>query len=97
MASPATTRSTGRPGLNYGWPLAQGAEQRNGVEPAWIESGRSTWAPAGAAFAGNELLVAALGSRELLAVDERGQDGASACSVPVTASGTCCRWGATST
>lgn len=59
-----------RPGMNYGWPLAQGAERRNGMEPAWIESGRSTWAPAGAAFAGNELLVAALGSRELLVVDD---------------------------
>ena len=46
------------------------AERRSGMEPAWIESGRSTWAPAGAAFAGNELLVAALGSRELLVVDE---------------------------
>lgn len=59
-----------RPGVNYGWPLAEGAERRNGIEPAWIESGRSTWAPAGAAFAGNELLVAALGSHELLVVNE---------------------------
>lgn len=59
-----------RPGTNYGWPLAEGAERRDSMEPAWIESGRSTWAPAGAAFAGNELLVAALGSRELLVVDE---------------------------
>ncbi|EIM26723.1 PQQ-dependent sugar dehydrogenase [Microvirga lotononidis] len=59
-----------RPGVNYGWPLAQGAERRDGMEPAWIESGRSTWAPAGAAFAGDELVIAALGSRELLAMDE---------------------------
>lgn len=59
-----------RPGANYGWPLAEGAERRNGMEPAWIESGRSTWAPAGAAFAGNELLVAALGARGLFVVDE---------------------------
>jgi len=59
-----------RPGANYGWPLVQGSASRSGMEPAWIESGRSTWAPAGAAFAGNELLVAALGSRELLVVDE---------------------------
>lgn len=59
-----------RPGANYGWPLVEGSARRSGMEPAWIESGRSTWAPAGAAFAGNELLVAALGSRELLVVDE---------------------------
>lgn len=61
-----------RPGANYGWPLAQGSERRGEMQPAWIESGRSTWAPAGAAFAGDKLLVAALGSRELLAVDEEG-------------------------
>ena len=59
-----------RPGANYGWPLAEGAERRSGMEPAWIESGRSTWAPAGAAFAGDELLVAALGARVLLRVDQ---------------------------
>ncbi|ALR06549.1 PQQ-dependent sugar dehydrogenase [Xylella fastidiosa] len=60
-----------KPGANYGWPLAQGTERREGTEPAWIESGRSTWAPAGAAFVGDELLVAALGARALLVVDER--------------------------
>jgi glucose/arabinose dehydrogenase len=59
-----------RAGANYGWPLAEGDERRAGLEPAWVESGRATWAPAGAAFAGNELLVAALGSRELLVIDE---------------------------
>ncbi len=60
-----------RPGANYGWPLAEGAERRLGMESAWIESARSTWAPAGAAFAGNELLVAALGARGLFVVEER--------------------------
>jgi glucose/arabinose dehydrogenase len=60
-----------KPGGNYGWPIAQGAEQRDGMEPAWIESGRNTWAPAGAAFLDNELLVAALGARGLFVVDER--------------------------
>ena len=59
-----------KPGANYGWPLAEGAERLSGMEPAWIESGRSTWAPAGAAFAGNELLVAALGARGLFVMDE---------------------------
>lgn len=58
------------PGANYGWPLAQGNERRGEMQPAWIESGRSTWAPAGAAFVGKKLLVAALGSRELLVADE---------------------------
>jgi len=58
-----------KPGANYGWPLAEGREQRVGMEPAWVESGQETWAPSGAAFSGNFLLVSALGARGLLAVD----------------------------
>lgn len=58
------------PGANYGWPLAQGRETRGGTKPAWVESGRDTWAPSGAAFAGNVLLVAALGARGLYALDD---------------------------
>lgn len=40
------------------------------MEPAWLDSGRSTWAPSGASFAGDELLIAALGMRGLYVVDE---------------------------
>ena len=34
-----------------------------------LHSGNDTWAPSGAAFAGNELLVAALAARGLYAFD----------------------------
>lgn len=59
-----------RPGANYGWPLVEGSARRSGMEPAWLDSGRSTWAPAGAAFAADELLVATLVTRGLYVVDE---------------------------
>lgn len=59
-----------KPGANYGWPQAEGFEHRDDMEPAWLESGRSTWAPAGIAFVGKELLVAALGARGLFVADE---------------------------
>ena len=36
-----------------------------------LHSGNETWAPSGAAFAGNELLVAALAARGLYAFDRK--------------------------
>lgn len=58
-----------RAGGNYGWPVASGDDARQGMTPPAIGSGDETWAPSGIAFAGDELLVAALGSRGLLAAD----------------------------
>lgn len=57
-----------KPGANYGWPLTEGSTRREGMEPAWVESGRETWAPSGAAFFRGQLLIAALGARGILAV-----------------------------
>lgn len=59
-----------RPGANYGWPLIDGDQRRAGMETALLHSGDETWAPSGAAFAGPELLVAALGARGLYVFDE---------------------------
>ncbi|NYT73781.1 sorbosone dehydrogenase family protein [Halomonas sp. QX-2] len=59
-----------RPGLNYGWPVISGNEEREGMETPLIHSGPETWAPSGIAFAGNELLVAALQDRGLYVFDE---------------------------
>ena len=56
-------------GANYGWPLISGDEKRAGIEPPVLHSGSDTWAPSGAAFAGKELLVAALAARGLYAFD----------------------------
>lgn len=57
------------PGGNYGWPAIQGDETGQGMETPFIHSGRSTWAQSGIAFAGEELLVAALQGRGLYVLD----------------------------
>ena len=44
------------------------------METALLHSGDQTWAPSGAAFAGRELLVAALGARWALLFDEAAGD-----------------------
>jgi glucose/arabinose dehydrogenase len=58
-----------KPGANYGWPLVSGGERRSGMELPVLHSGSETWAPSGATFAENELLVAALAKRGLYAFD----------------------------
>ncbi|WP_083217328.1 sorbosone dehydrogenase family protein [Thioclava sp. SK-1] len=57
------------PDHNYGWPVDQGDEQSAGMTAPWIHSGGRTWAPSGATFAGQELLIAALGAQGLFVVD----------------------------
>jgi glucose/arabinose dehydrogenase len=66
-----------KPGANYGWPLVEGSSPRAGMEPAWLESGRDTWAPSGATFFQDELLVAALGTSGLLSIDSQRREIAS--------------------
>ncbi|WP_108660060.1 PQQ-dependent sugar dehydrogenase [Acuticoccus kandeliae] len=61
-----------RAGANYGWPLVSGDETRAGMEKPLVHSGRSTWAPSGATFAGGSLLVASLRERALLALNTAG-------------------------
>ncbi|MGA5200615.1 PQQ-dependent sugar dehydrogenase [Streptomyces variegatus] len=50
------------PGRNYGWPLVQDDSRRAGMDAPFLSSGSDTWAPSGIAFAGDDLLVAALGA-----------------------------------
>jgi glucose/arabinose dehydrogenase len=57
------------PGGNYGWPEIQGDETRDGMKAPFAHSGRSTWAQSGIAFAGEELLVAALQGKGLYVLD----------------------------
>lgn len=58
------------PGTNYGWPAAQGTDDQDGMEPAFLGSGSDTWAPSGIAFAGDELVVAALAAQILYVMDD---------------------------
>ncbi|WP_293956606.1 MULTISPECIES: sorbosone dehydrogenase family protein [unclassified Sphingobacterium] len=57
-------------GGNYGWPLIQGSAQREGMIVPYINSGNRAWAPAGIAFAGNRLVVAALATRAVYVMNE---------------------------
>lgn len=62
------------PGKNYGWPVIQGDEKRDGMETAVLNSGATTWAPAGAVFMGDSLFFAGLRGKTLYEATIRGQD-----------------------
>ena len=55
-------------GKNYGWPDIQGDEVRQGMERPKLHSGKVTWAPAGAAFAGSSLFYGGLRGQALINV-----------------------------
>lgn len=58
------------PGLNYGWPVIEGEEQRNGmVTPLFTSGSDTTWAPSGMAYADGRLYAAALRGSAILAFD----------------------------
>ncbi|WP_151732938.1 PQQ-dependent sugar dehydrogenase ['Paenibacillus yunnanensis' Narsing Rao et al. 2020] len=61
------------PGANYGWPLIQGSESGDGMQPPLLHSGEDTWAPSGMAFItqgpwAGELLVANLAGEQVLRI-----------------------------
>ncbi|MBK0420348.1 PQQ-dependent sugar dehydrogenase [Leucobacter sp. CSA1] len=47
-------------GGDYGWPTVEGDENEDGLVAPYLHSGIETWAPSGAAFAGDEFVFAAL-------------------------------------
>ncbi|QQK78662.1 PQQ-dependent sugar dehydrogenase [Salicibibacter cibi] len=57
-------------GSNYGWPEITGDEEAEGMESPIFESGDDTWAPSGAAFAGeSDFYVTGLAGEELMRFD----------------------------
>lgn len=48
------------PGKNYGWPIIQGNEQRQGMETPNLNSGNDTWAPSGAAYLNGSIFFGGL-------------------------------------
>ncbi len=53
-------------GANYGWPVIQGGESREGMETPVINSGpTTTWAPSGAAYFDGSIFFAGLRGRTL--------------------------------
>lgn len=63
-----------RPGLNFGWPLIDGDDKREGMHAAYLHSGNDTWAPSGITFRGTELLVATLVGRGIYVLDPRANE-----------------------
>lgn len=64
------------PGLNYGWPVIEGEEQREGmVTPLFTSGSDTTWAPSGMAYADGKLYAAALRGNAIVAFDlETGEE-----------------------
>ena len=59
-------------GGNYGWPLIEGDETRDGMQRPLAHSGRSTWAPSGLAWQDGHLLLASLRAGAVLAITPQG-------------------------
>nr|MEC9417593.1 PQQ-dependent sugar dehydrogenase [Pseudomonadota bacterium] len=60
-------------GGNYGWPLIQGDETRDGLLAPLAHSGQSTWAPSGLTSDGDRLLLAGLRVNGILEVTTEGR------------------------
>lgn len=52
-------------GKNFGWPVIQGGEKREGMVSPSLNSGSATWAPAGAAFLNSSLFFGGLRGQTL--------------------------------
>lgn len=52
-------------GHNYGWPTIQGDQTKSGMETPKLNSGNTTWAPAGAAFIGDSIFFGGLRGKTL--------------------------------
>ncbi|EMS97421.1 hypothetical protein H009_11956 [Agrobacterium tumefaciens str. Cherry 2E-2-2] len=63
-----------RPGLNFGWSLIDGDDERDGMQTAYLHSGNETWAPSGLAFRGEELLVATLVGHGIYVLDPQANE-----------------------
>lgn len=57
-------------GKNYGWPVIEGTEEKQGIETPLFTSGNdTTWAPSGMAASGDKLYVAALRGTAIIEFD----------------------------
>ncbi|KGP74418.1 PQQ-dependent sugar dehydrogenase [Pontibacillus yanchengensis] len=53
------------PGNNYGWPVIQGDEQKEGMETPLFHSGDETWAPSALAYRDGKLYAAGLRGEQI--------------------------------
>jgi glucose/arabinose dehydrogenase len=56
-------------GANYGWPVIQGDQAREGMRTPVVHSGSATWAPSGLAYAQGRLFFAGLRGQALYRYD----------------------------
>ncbi|MCH6266065.1 PQQ-dependent sugar dehydrogenase [Neobacillus citreus] len=56
-------------GKNYGWPVAQGDKEVQGMMKPILQSGDQTWAPSGMAFNDGKLFVASLAGKKIFTYD----------------------------
>jgi glucose/arabinose dehydrogenase len=56
-------------GANYGWPVIQGTQRRQGMVSPIFQTGEVTWAPSGIAYHNGKLYVATLRGEALQEVD----------------------------
>lgn len=56
-------------GKNYGWPAIQGSETKTGMETPKLNSGSTTWAPAGVAYLNTALYFGGLRGQTLYQAD----------------------------
>ena len=71
-----------RPGANYGWPMAEGRADTEGLEDPVIEWGTDEASPSGLAYFGGSLWVAALRGERLFQIPVAG-DGSLGAPVPL--------------
>lgn len=71
-----------RPGVNYGWPMAEGRAGTEGLEDPVIEWGTDEASPSGLAYFGGSLWVAALRGERLFQIPVAG-DGSVGAPVPL--------------
>ncbi|QUP86628.1 PQQ-dependent sugar dehydrogenase [Exiguobacterium sp. PFWT01] len=56
-------------GNNYGWPLIEANEEREGLVTPWFEVGETSWAPSGIATDERYVYMATLRNERLVAID----------------------------
>lgn len=56
-------------GNNYGWPVIQGDEEKEGMETPLYHTGEETWAPSGMAYDEGKLYIASLAGEQIIEYD----------------------------
>lgn len=61
-------------GNNYGWPVIEADESKEGLITPWFEVGETSWAPSGIAADGDYVYMATLRDNRLVAIDRESKE-----------------------